>query len=168
MHAASHTFAWRDTPSFIVEVQSAADVQRIATSLLCFAPIRLRCDGLDLLQCAAAVPRLFGLQLLDSLQSSAADLQQLTRLLQNPNLARPQLLRLDVDASALLTADTMRLIARLPRLCTFEFEVFLPRAADAALFQPLSSSPTLLSTYLACFRALMSWAQSADARDCAG
>jgi len=87
----------------------------------------------------AAVPHLFALELLETRPSSAADLPQ---LLQRPHLARLQSMRLDADTSKLLTVDTMRLIARLPQLRTFE--LFVPEETDgAALVQPLTDAPTL-------------------------
>ena len=139
MQAASTSFAWRAATPFVVEVRSAADVEGAQTSLLRFASIHLRCVNLSSLQCVATVPHLVGLELAQTWRSPAADLLQ---LLQHPNLAQLQLLRLDDDSSQLLTVDAMRLIARLPQLRTFG--VFVPTGATGtAVLQPLTTAPAL-------------------------
>ena len=141
LHAASAPFAWRSTPPFTVEAPSDADVERIGSSLLRFVPIHLRCDWLKSLQCLATVPHLVDLDLLNSARGVAAA-AEFSRLLQHPNLARLQLLRLDADTSSRLTVDTMVLIARLPQLRTFD-AVVRGETSGAVLLQPLAAAPAL-------------------------
>jgi hypothetical protein len=139
LHAADHPFAWRGEPVF-VEACGAEQVERACTTLLRFAPIHLCCICLGPLSGVTAVPHLFGLELMNSPEgASAADLPQ---LLQHPNLARLQLLRLGVNEATFLTVDAMRLIARLPQLQTID--ILLPRGEkSAALLQPLTDAPAL-------------------------
>lgn len=137
--ATSAPLAWRAAPPFVVQVHSAADVmERVSSSLIRFAPIHLRCITIEALDCVTAVRCLVGFELLLS-PAVAADLP---RMLRHLNLAQLQLLRLDDDASKLLSVDVIRLIARLPQLHTLDLA--MPRSsAGAALLQSLTGIPAL-------------------------
>ena len=85
------------------------------------------------------MPHLAGLELAQTWCSPAAELPQ---LLQHPNLARLQLLRLDADTSSRLIVDTMGLIAHLSQLLTLD--VAVPwGATGVALLQPLAGASAL-------------------------
>ena len=58
LQAANTPFAWRSAPPFVLTAQSAADVERIQTSLVHFAPIHLRCIGLESQDCVTDIPYL--------------------------------------------------------------------------------------------------------------
>ena len=141
LQAASAPFAWKSAPPFVLTTRSVADVERVHTSLLRFAPVCLRCDEMESLPSVVAVPHLVGLDLLNSMAAAmiATDLPQ---LLQQPGLERLELLRLDSNVSEFLTVDTMGLIARLPQLRSFDM-VVPEGAADGAVLQPLTAAPAL-------------------------
>ena len=96
---------------------------------------------MESLQCVTAVPRLSGLELMKAPHSSAADL---SRLLQHPNLAQLQTLRLNAESSNLVTVDVLRLVARLPQLRSLGVTLqSAEEVAGAALLQPLVHAPAL-------------------------
>jgi hypothetical protein len=109
LHAASAPFAWRSAPPFALTARSAADVERIQTSLLRFVSIHLRCDWLESLDCVAAVPNVVGLDLLET----PFDSPGLSQLLRYPNSVHLQSMWLDSQASG-----TVQLISDLPQLRT--------------------------------------------------
>ena len=138
LHAASGPFAWRDTPSFFVEIQSPADVECVCSSLIRFAPIDLQCTGLTSLGGLLTVPHLWAL---DLMATGAAVFDELPQLLRHPSMARLAWLWIEESmASADQTVEIMRAVAALPQLRTLD--VSLQSAAGPTL-QPLVHAPAL-------------------------